>query len=339
MPSRPQKHRKKPLFSSTNSNHQDKWGKEASHQCKSLKKGPPQITIFSIDPRKPLSRNKAASSMCTDPPRKANEKINRNMNEKENKSGFVEVEYKIKDNIQTSSEEDERNSNVIKQQGGKQYEKIKENESYTNSQKKNKQNKSREKNDCLSKKAWSMKDDILQAMRRSANKFSVLEVVFKDAWNIRELNQRDRQIKVIKLRKEEKLDVCVVLESYLKGKKLHKTCIKVFGYWKWASNNDHSRSGCRIIIGWNGVENRGMDRRELWNDLRMHKQIINGSSWVVIRDTNVTLKTSKHTMGGSSMTTNMEEFEKCVNDIEVTDLCSSGMFFTWSKNPKSVVPE
>ncbi|GJW94241.1 RNA-directed DNA polymerase, eukaryota, reverse transcriptase zinc-binding domain protein [Tanacetum coccineum] len=284
----------------------------------------------------------------------------------------VQIELDV-NKVQTSSEEDERNSNVIKQQGGKQYEKIKENESYTNSQKKNKQNKSREKNDCLSKKVWSMKDDILQAMRRSANKFSVLEVVFKDAWNIRELNQRDRQIKVIKLRKEEKLDVCAVLESYLKAKKLHKTCIKVFGYWEWASNNDHSKSGCQIIIGWNGVEvnvmilgmsaqpflflikhkqtsvkvyctfvhakNRGIDRRELWNDLRMHKQIINGSSWVVMRDTNVTLKTSKHTMGGSSMTTNMEEFEKCVNDIEVTDLCSSGMFFTWSKNLKSVVSE
>nr|GEU70105.1 hypothetical protein [Tanacetum cinerariifolium] len=57
-----------------------------------------------------------------------------------------------------------------------------------------------------------------------------------------------------------------------------------------------------------------------------------------MRDMNVILKTSEHTMGGSCITTDMEEFEKCVNDIEVTDLCSSGMFFTWSKNLKSVVP-
>ncbi|GJU82552.1 RNA-directed DNA polymerase, eukaryota, reverse transcriptase zinc-binding domain protein [Tanacetum coccineum] len=47
-------------------------------------------------------------------------------------------------------------------------------------------------------------------------------------------------------------------------------------------------------------------------------KITNGHSWVVRGDINVTLK--------------------CINDIEVTDLCSSGMFFTWSKNPKSVIP-
>ncbi|GJT62905.1 RNA-directed DNA polymerase, eukaryota, reverse transcriptase zinc-binding domain protein [Tanacetum coccineum] len=50
---------------------------------------------------------------------------------------------------------------------------------------------------------------------------------------------------------------------------------------------------------------------------KLHK-ITNGHSWVVKGDINVTLK--------------------CINDIEVTDLCSSGMFFTWSKNPKSVIP-
>lgn len=53
---------------------------------------------------------------------------------------------------------------------------------------------------------------------------------------------------------------------------------------------------------------------------------------------NVILKTKECTMGSTLMTRDMLEFEECVNHIEVEDICSSGMQFTWTQkmlNPNS----
>lgn len=36
-------------------------------------------------------------------------------------------------------------------------------------------------------------------------------------------------------------------------------------------------------------------------------------------------------MGMSALTRDMQEFEHCVNEIEVEDACSSGMHFTWTQ--------
>ncbi|GKD79846.1 hypothetical protein Tco_1342467, partial [Tanacetum coccineum] len=42
----------------------------------------------------------------------------------------------------------------------------------------------------------------------------------------------------------------------------------------------------------------------------------------IMGDMNVTLNTNEHTMGGSYLTADMEEFADCVNKVELTDLCS-----------------
>ncbi|GJR98086.1 RNA-directed DNA polymerase, eukaryota, reverse transcriptase zinc-binding domain protein [Tanacetum coccineum] len=86
------------------------------------------------------------------------------------------------------------------------------------------------------------------------------------------------------------------------------------------------------------IHNKGLERRDLWNELMGQKSITTGYPWLVMGDMNVTLNTNEHTMGGSYLTADMEEFADCVNKVELTDLCSSGLFFTWSKNPNSVVP-
>ncbi|GJY24734.1 RNA-directed DNA polymerase, eukaryota, reverse transcriptase zinc-binding domain protein [Tanacetum coccineum] len=52
-------------------------------------------------------------------------------------------------------------------------------------------------------------------------------------------------------------------------------------------------------------------------------------------DFNVTLKTSEHSAGGSFMSNDMLEFNKCVNSIEVEDICSSSFHFTWTKSLKN----
>ena len=49
-------------------------------------------------------------------------------------------------------------------------------------------------------------------------------------------------------------------------------------------------------------------------------------------DMNVTLFLNEHSTGSSTLSSDMSEFRDCVNMIEMEDLTSSGLFYTWTKN-------
>ncbi|GKD99597.1 RNA-directed DNA polymerase, eukaryota, reverse transcriptase zinc-binding domain protein [Tanacetum coccineum] len=80
--------------------------------------------------------------------------------------------------------------------------------------------------------------------------------------------------------------------------------------------------------------NFGTRRKTLWKELRAAKTIINDSPWFLAGDFNVTLKVNEHSAGGSKVTNDMQYLVDCVNDIEIKDICSSGLFYTWIKSPK-----
>ncbi|GKB65141.1 RNA-directed DNA polymerase, eukaryota, reverse transcriptase zinc-binding domain protein, partial [Tanacetum coccineum] len=85
---------------------------------------------------------------------------------------------------------------------------------------------------------------------------------------------------------------------------------------------------CTFVYAANG----GKERKDLWKDLQIHKRIASGNAWFIMGDMNVTLNPNKHSAGSSNMTSDMYDFKECVNSIEVEDLASSGLFFTWTKN-------
>ncbi|GJZ66378.1 RNA-directed DNA polymerase, eukaryota, reverse transcriptase zinc-binding domain protein [Tanacetum coccineum] len=94
-----------------------------------------------------------------------------------------------------------------------------------------------------------------------------------------------------------------------------------------------SKFFCTMIY----ASNSGMERRKLWKDLEIQKVITNGIPWVILGDFNVTLKVSEHTNGSANPSSEMSEFQDCVNHIEVDDLHSEGFYYTWTKslrNPK-----
>ncbi|GKC20252.1 RNA-directed DNA polymerase, eukaryota, reverse transcriptase zinc-binding domain protein, partial [Tanacetum coccineum] len=82
--------------------------------------------------------------------------------------------------------------------------------------------------------------------------------------------------------------------------------------------HNHDKIFCSFIY----AANTGMERRILWRDLEMAKIITKGNPWVMMGDFNVTLKLDEH-----------QDFINCVNNIEVDDVCWSGMHFTWIKSP------
>ncbi|GKD38183.1 hypothetical protein Tco_1258390 [Tanacetum coccineum] len=51
-----------------------------------------------------------------------------------------------------------------------------------------------------------------------------------------------------------------------------------------------------------------------------------------MEDFNVTFNAKEHSAGSAHMLNDMVDFNDCVNQIEVDDLCCSGLYFTWTKN-------
>ncbi|PWA97296.1 RNA-directed DNA polymerase, eukaryota, Reverse transcriptase zinc-binding domain protein [Artemisia annua] len=184
-------------------------------------------------------------------------------------------------------------------------------------------------------------------------------------WNIRGLSNPDKQKEVKKFIAEENLQMCAILETHIKYKKVGDN---IFGNWDYVINVEDNNKGCRIMVGWNQnmvdvrminksrqsllllvetigqrksffytivyASNSGIERRRLWNELGAYKQITNGTAWVIIGDFNVTLEVNEHSNGSSKYTSDMIEFKKCVEEVEIEDLLSSGFQYTWTKSLK-----
>ncbi|GJR95968.1 RNA-directed DNA polymerase, eukaryota, reverse transcriptase zinc-binding domain protein [Tanacetum coccineum] len=96
------------------------------------------------------------------------------------------------------------------------------------------------------------------------------------------------------------------------------------------SIHNHKKIYCSFVY----ASNFGMERRGLWKELLMAKICTSGNPWVLMGDFNVTLNVSKHSAGKSTIDVDMEDFLECVNNIEMEDVCSTRMYFTWIKSPK-----
>ena len=88
---------------------------------------------------------------------------------------------------------------------------------------------------------------------------------------------------------------------------------------------------CTVIY----ASNSGIESRMLSNDLGAYKQITNGTAWVIIGDFNVTLEACEHSNESSKYNSDMIEFKKCVEDVEIDDLLSSSFQYTWTKSLKN----
>ncbi|GJV95702.1 hypothetical protein Tco_1547279, partial [Tanacetum coccineum] len=143
---------------------------------------------------------------------------------------------------------------------------------------------------------------------------------------------------------------------------------KVFHSWEWTSNASLCSKGCRIIVGWNVdvvhlmvlsqsskalhvkvfhkatnktmfcsfiyVGNLQTERRLLWADLGIHRNVVCGFSWILMGDFNMALNMEDIYAGSSYFNSAMCEFKDCVTRIEVMDINSSGLHYTWNQKPK-----
>ncbi|GKD40666.1 RNA-directed DNA polymerase, eukaryota, reverse transcriptase zinc-binding domain protein [Tanacetum coccineum] len=143
-------------------------------------------------------------------------------------------------------------------------------------------------------------------------------------WNIRGLSTSDKQKEIMKFISEECLSVCAIVETHIKAKRIQKIGDLIYGRTVMCNK----RNFCSIVYAANG----GMERRILWKDFMIYKRIMVNDAWFLMGDMNVTLFPNEHSAGCSHMTSDMSDFKDCVNNIEVEDIASSGLFYTWIKN-------
>ncbi|XP_021991518.1 uncharacterized protein LOC110888295 [Helianthus annuus] len=190
-------------------------------------------------------------------------------------------------------------------------------------------------------------------------------------WNIRGLNRPLKQKEVRQIVKENNLRFCAILQSHVGMGNLNKVCKSVFRNWDWTSNGGQCDKGTRIIIGWNPevfdvmvlnqtsqvmhvqiwfkgdgkmvfysivyAANYYVTRRDLWQQLSMQKVLVGNQPWIVMGDFNSALNIEDKSLGASLISAGMREFQNCVDDIEVFDINSSGLHFTWNQKPKEGV--
>ncbi|GJZ57652.1 RNA-directed DNA polymerase, eukaryota, reverse transcriptase zinc-binding domain protein [Tanacetum coccineum] len=209
------------------------------------------------------------------------------------------------------------------------------------------------------------------AIRISANKYAVLNeesdiVNENENGNEEEVidvydetsGNRSKQNAVKDLIVDEKLSICAVLETRLKDAKVKRIGNRVFGRWKCYGNAmecnkgrkvlkcgiihasdqavlclfDIQNSNQRLFCTFIHAEISGKLRRKLWADLSNYKSIVNDTPWVITGDLNVSLNLEDHFEGMSHLTKDMEEFRECINHVQMEDICSSGLHYTWIKS-------
>nr|XP_043615879.1 uncharacterized protein LOC122587779 [Erigeron canadensis] len=158
------------------------------------------------------------------------------------------------------------------------------------------------------------------------------------------------------------------METHMDSSKLFYVCKKICRSWNWTSNGGLCTKGTRIIVGWDTdlvdlmvlsqtdqvmhtqvtfkvdqkslfcsfiyVDNYYKRRRELWHDLCIHKVFVHDRPWVILGDFNSSLNLDDNLLGSSTINIGMRDFREHVKEIEVLDINSSGLHFTWNQKPK-----
>nr|GEU31441.1 hypothetical protein [Tanacetum cinerariifolium] len=81
--------------------------------------------------------------------------------------------------------------------------------------------------------------------------------------------------------------------------------------------------------------NKTIERRTLWADLDLHKYVVRDFPWVLMGDFNVALNIEDSYLGLTKMNLAMCDFKDCVKKIEVIDINSFGLHYTWNQKLKA----
>ncbi|GJT02688.1 hypothetical protein Tco_0823857, partial [Tanacetum coccineum] len=137
------------------------------------------------------------------------------------------------------------------------------------------------------------------------------------------IGTKDKQEEVRKLIMDQQLSICTFIEARPQAKDVDIICSKIFGVWNLTSNMVKCRKGYKIMLEWNNnivkVEVLSMTW-QLWKDLSIQKTFTNGYPWALLWDFKITLSPNEHSVGGSDVNQDMQDFQDCVNLVKIEDI-------------------
>ncbi|GJT48969.1 RNA-directed DNA polymerase, eukaryota, reverse transcriptase zinc-binding domain protein [Tanacetum coccineum] len=188
---------------------------------------------------------------------------------------------------------------------------------------------------------WHVKDKVVEDLRKTTNKYSVLDSLPED--NDQELRMlKDRMIidktsgkrigkrkwkNVISLRmfvmnlvvmqKLWRIMRLMVLREKCSMMTLMEYKIRVWNI-KGINTSEKQKEVMNLIRieQWMSNMQECIKRRRLWEELVNEIRFVNGKLWCLAGDMNVTLHPNENYYGSFVMTTNMMEFQDCLNKIE-----------------------
>ncbi|KAH7858770.1 hypothetical protein Vadar_027812 [Vaccinium darrowii] len=133
-----------------------------------------------------------------------------------------------------------------------------------------------------------------------------------------------------------KLGLVGVVEAKFQLENVDKTVRRCFpAQWSYAHNGIPSRVA-RTLVGWDSQllkvdvigQNLIGDRRSLWGEMISLASSIGYTPWIQIGDFNVVRRRSERVLGFDVGVA--AEFNTCLDSIDMDDMPSKGMWFTWS---------
>ncbi|GKB37587.1 RNA-directed DNA polymerase, eukaryota, reverse transcriptase zinc-binding domain protein [Tanacetum coccineum] len=117
-------------------------------------------------------------------------------------------------------------------------------------------------------------------------------------------------------------------------------------YHVWVMSQLRYLQRCLPDLGLGGNYEAKIEALHKMNDSECGKgltllgdKIVDDNPWVLMGDWNVSLHLEDHSEGGSSKTRDMIKFQECLENIEVEDLNSSGVHFTWVQSRQNPISE
>ena len=95
--------------------------------------------------------------------------------------------------------------------------------------------------------------------------------------------------------------------------------------------SDQKMLFCSFVYAGNAY----IHRRELWRNLCVHKLFVRDKPWILMGDFNAALNIEDTFFGTSDINIAMREFKECVETIEVEDINSTGLHYTWNQKPRA----
>ncbi|GJT66824.1 sodium/hydrogen exchanger 6, partial [Tanacetum coccineum] len=123
---------------------------------------------------------------------------------------------------------------------------------------------------------------------------------------------------------ENNLSVYAILESHVDVVVVYDTCKKV----------NMRVDNKTLFYSFVYADNYYIDHRVLRNNLVRHAGLMQNKPWVLLGDFNAALNIEDHSSGGYEPNVAMHDFKECVQVMEVADVNSTGLYYTWNQKPK-----